>query len=157
MREIKYQAWQQYEMRMFEVLGLGWDANISHKFDHMTLVSLDDTRTTRYVAGAACSNYLLREFTGLKDKDDKEIYEGDIVHSDWWNCDWEVRWCDGKREFLRSQVGWILDDEKLCSVGHVQELTAHCEISEPPGREDYFNGHVIGNIYENPDLLEKQP
>lgn len=98
---------------------------------------------------------IVMQWTGLLDKNGREIYESDIVHSDWWHCNLEVRWCDGKNEFLRCQVGWILDDEKLGPVCHIEELTAHCELLEPPGREDYFNGVVIGNIYENSDLLKK--
>src|SRR5258707_6909401 len=79
MREHRYQAWHQYQLQMFEVTALQWDAAIYRKFSKIELLSMDGLHTVHTVTGAACDNYLLREFTGLRDEQGREVYEGDIV------------------------------------------------------------------------------
>jgi hypothetical protein len=92
---------------------------------------------------------------GLPDKQGKEIYQDDFVHYDRFDSLFKVVWCNGKGRYLRGQLGWILEDDIFCSVGHTVELEAHLETFEND-REEYFNGEVIGNEYENPELKEQQ-
>ena len=70
------------------------------------------------------------QFIGLKDKNGEEIFEGDIL--DFSGIITEVRFVQGVFVFL---VNGNLD-ERLC------------------GRTDLF-AKVIGNIYENPDILKE--
>ena len=62
----------------------------------------------------------LMQFTGLKDKNGKEIYEGDIVRQDY--------------------------DNALCEVKFISGCFS------PFKHDGQFV--VIGNIYENPELLK---
>jgi uncharacterized phage protein (TIGR01671 family) len=135
MREIKYQAWQQYELHMFQVVGMEWDANVFRKFSKLTLVSLDDSHTIRTVTGAACDNYLLRQFTGLKDKQGKDIYEGDILRVRFGKHTVEVRWnVTGFGFFNLGTQQW-----QLLYVSDLKQI------------------EVIGNIYETSDVAQQIP
>ena len=82
----------------------------------------------------------LMQCTGLRDKNDKLIYEGDIVKvPDDWN---DYRLMAGeKREVFFNKGGFRLKP-KWCNGFYVHWL------------EDTKYFEIIGNIYENPELLE---
>ena len=87
----------------------------------------------------AKDNLVAMQFTGLLDENGVEIYEGDIVTS-WYSksFNWEVYW-DEQRWWLRNkQMNRDYGDENCCDD---QETSIHLD-------------KVIGNIYENPELLE---
>jgi len=72
------------------------------------------------------------QYTGLKDKNGKEIYEGDILE-DKWGYRFPVFFEDGC---------YKTDSEDFEKVNERQI--------------NYHNLKVIGNIYENPELLEEK-
>lgn len=85
---------------------------------------------------------LVVEFdTGLKDKNGKEIYEGDILGGIWESG--FISWCEKCKQFQYHGAGIGC---MACS-GDVH----WCEIVEDDGKLE-----VIGNIHENPELLEEE-
>ncbi len=123
MREIKFRVWHKIWKRMYEM-------DCTHYID-----------APEYGDPIAWGNpdFEFMQFTGLKDKNGKDIYEGDILRQ--WGELWEVTGLD------RGSFGIDVHKE-LKNGGTV--IDSHYVISAvlPKACE------VIGNIYENPELLE---
>ena len=73
------------------------------------------------------------QYTGLHDKNGKEIYEGDIVKSFFVDTD------EAGNEIYKYYIIEVKYDEVLCSYKI----------------DKFMNLEVIGNIYENKELLNK--
>ena len=116
MREIKFRAWDKEEKEMRQVVVMTGDAYE---------ISVRDIHGERYWQDY--KTFELMQYTGLKDKNGKEIYEGDIVRCIGYVNLLKVRFSDG---------GFLFGD-------------MHASASSRHDRE------IIGNIYENKELLKE--
>lgn len=123
MREIKFRAWVQGHMYFNHSVSLGVNGTVHFLHnDGEWEVDLHKEVT-------------LMQFTGLTDRNGKEIYEGDILKS------WYSRDTTGKDiVYTHEVVQYEIKD---------YEGIAGFELLFPQNTE------VIGNIYENPELTDK--
>lgn len=127
MREIKFRVWWPNGKRMF-LPKPGCDLLI--RIDGKKYVQIDIEENTGL--DLADPEMIWLQYTGLKDKNGREIFEGDLLS----NGDYvmKVEW---------NQDAWTLNGlENIVSNGVVD----HSKFLE-----------VIGNIYENPELIKETP
>ena len=124
MREIKFRAWDKSSNKMLGVFAVG---EYPQAFNEM--------QGEWYHPGM--DNLEIMQFTGLHDKNGKEIWEGDVVIHD--HCS---RVLNCKVEFHNGAFVAVAIEK-----GKEYE---HYDLSNGPSR----GYEVLGNIYENPELLK---
>ncbi len=139
MREIKFR-WFQYGFMRYEFDGWSEDIGIN---EAIKLAS------SEYSA-------VIMQFTGLHDKNGKEIYEGDILrlhYSENEPVDGIVFWASANKHptdgvYGMETAGWVLDKYAL-EGKECNKCWYHLSVQAI--RE------VIGNVHENPQLLTATP
>lgn len=121
----KFRMWNRITSQLHLVDGL--------YFDDKEAEYVDDDNVLRFIG---FKNIELMQSTGLKDKNDKEIFEGDIL--DYKGRKALVRWHGSYASFIYRFV-----DE-------LQKRNTEWK----PLYLAYMKCEIIGNIYENPELLE---
>jgi uncharacterized phage protein (TIGR01671 family) len=133
MREIKFRAWDIINRKMYKCAGF---------LSGQVIIIEDDGK----VLGKNDEGFILMQFTGLKDKNGKEIYEGDILK---WKCSTTYTKDKVKLRIVTIQWGhW--------PTSHGYDLTIYENGNKYATGKSYWNDEdreVIGNIYENPEFV----
>ena len=148
MKEIKFRAWEKNRKEMLEVLGIFFDVGtIKHK-----LLKLKGN-TNPFNEGYPNTYFKdieLMQYTGLKDKNGKEIYEGDIVRIPHWSREYTCSECgythksDGVAKIIWANETFGCGDHYRSVAGfHFRIGMNDFELA------DVEEWEVIGNIYEN--------
>jgi uncharacterized phage protein (TIGR01671 family) len=142
MREIKFRAWDSVSKKMvyFELNGRNPNAFVDSGYIYL--------RFPTSIANISAHGIKLMQYTGLHDKNGKEIYEGDICKY-WMDSVWKhgyVFWSQGGFALKVFRMG-----EKTVDV--VFKFQAFIPVPDD-GETMTDQFEVIGNIYDNPELLE---
>lgn len=137
MREIKFRAWDKRhkQMSIVHTMSLNEDGSYFVKLSDLDGEYVENT-----------DNAILMQFTGLHDKNGKEIFEGDVFLN---GCFLRVFYCKEAAEFRLTLADNPKDD--LNSWSLAKELNELDDYDVKRGR-----GNIYGNIYENPELLKEQ-
>ena len=103
-----------------------------------------------------------QQYTGCHDSANKEIYEGDIVEVVWW---FEPKTREQTKQELIINRGGVLKDRWAIINIHdngifytpvFPELDDNHDDDEETNFDEFMakSSEVIGNIYENPELIE---
>lgn len=133
MREIKFRAWLKEDKKMVNVEAMDFTDKSIQYLKRSEIINAYILRREGF------DDVELMQYTGLKDKNGTEIYENDIVkfivlegygeHADQFEYIDKVEYYIS--EFELRQIGLKLSDESIIVI------------------------EIIGNIYENPKLLEE--
>lgn len=137
MREIKFRAFEEHSQRMYYNVQSG------------IYMDPDEFESFNDILGLA--RYKVMQFTGLKDKNGDEIYEGDVILITYDEAFSELPYYIGEVKFRADDnypafdlLPWI-----DCEMNALSWLKSESD----PSVKSYA---VIGNIYQNPDLLKEE-
>lgn len=128
-REIKFRAWdkERKDMRGIQLMDWSdWWVSTGHTWEREKRLQYGERNSFK---NAETDRHILMQYTGLKDKNGREIYEGDLVYVTQWKNKYKVIFDDGMFK-ASGKAKFSL----ITIMGEVK-----CE--------------VIGNIYESPELI----
>ena len=130
----KFMAWHINKQIMCEVIRIDFEQGI------ITLdLETDDDEYYWMKTDWSFSDVEIMQSTGCRDKNGIEIYEGDVI-KDKYDKIWLVQWYVGAFVITNK----IPDsDGQTSTYSHFNNLSNH-----------HFYFEVIGNMWENPELLE---
>jgi uncharacterized phage protein (TIGR01671 family) len=124
MTDLKFRAWDKHDEYMEYIEDLWW-------FEESGVHSCDGCG--RY------HDFVLMQSVGQKDIHQKDIYEGDIVKTKY------GRLCVVEQLVTPSYCGWDLS---------VIDTRENISLRKPDEWDLWSNLEVVGNIYDNPEMLK---
>lgn len=138
MREIKFRVWDKHVKKMGKVTEIIFsnvqETLVKYQYINDYGKTIDEQS---HIDDKGHGVAKLLQYTGLKDKNGKEIYEGDIIDGKFTDIGVDTGLVVFKGYGFKLEIPSVGDDDLV-------DLERNCESIE-----------VIGNIYENPELLEE--
>ena len=138
-KELKFRVW----IKSLKRFGITSNLYVSADGNKIAGSETMDSVATKYYS-LPIDDYLIQQSTGLKDKNGREIYEGDFCNRENWS---------GNPYYVRySKDGWFWrrhneTDEEFLKY-------RDCFYDSDRLRNGIENCEIIGNIFENPELLK---
>ncbi len=140
-REIKYRAWDGKRMIYFSELTIGLKKG-------KRIVPYVYFKKDNFAGELSLASHKIMQYTGLKDKNVKEIYEGDVF-----------KYYAHKGLTISDITGEIFyNNDDACFAYYPKGYDVSINLSEFDELQNDFLNHieVIGNIYESPELLNNK-
>ena len=144
MREIKFRAFHKKHKIILPV----WVID----FQFQRLQMWNDTPEDSNNAWDSFDDIELMQYTGLKDKNGKEIYEGDIIRIRMYKGNYEnykITWINDYHEVEEDNPNIDMETAEFIAINEKEGIDFNWIDSSI-----WFKCEVIGNIYENPELME---
>ena len=132
---IKFRVWHKQNKVMMWLKQIVW---FPDREQRITAHPFDQREPT--FVGSLCHLEIM-EYTGIDDKNGKEIYEGDIL-----DVDEHKRLC---------KVIWF-EPQACFDTVPIKVMDKHTVFNGLKNSEWSYRTEVVGNIYENPELLKQE-
>lgn len=116
-RPLKFRVWDKANKKFYYYNGI-----FNSQLNHLTTFSKNNVVPDDY------NELVIQQFTGLQDKNGKDIYEGDISKPSDFGFSMEVKWDNARAAYILYNVYCVWTFPQLEPI------------------------EVIGNIFENPEL-----
>jgi uncharacterized phage protein (TIGR01671 family) len=126
MREIKFRVWSK-DRKMFVMDGMSVED-----------IQEDATHSVHLPMLIKQEECVWQQYTGLKDRNGQEIYEGDLINFSW-QAGYKEFYDDKNQEvfYNNESASFVFGKDKSCMLDRVV----------------YDTLEVVGNVFENPELL----
>lgn len=156
MREIKFRAWDELEKRMWTLEDAGEDSGHGSVQYFSENGSLEFGRLESYDTGLGVNSHFtkfpLMQYTGMKDKNGNEIYEGDVLE-----FVYDERQGGGyrRRTINAKVVDGVIFEYKTSGYYVLYKSLRGEDVKHRLDWSFVKESEIVGNIYENPKLLEE--